>query len=167
MWLFLAFLAVPLIEIALFIQVGGAIGLLPTLALVFLTAVAGTWLMRREGMRALADLQRSFNELRDPTGPIAHGAMILLAGALLLTPGFFTDTIGLLLLIPQVRAAVMRHFAGRVRMQGFTVYESGGFAEPRPGTARDAHRPDVIDGEFHEIPDDTPPTRGGSGWTRG
>lgn len=88
MWLFLAFLAVPLIEIALFIQVGGLIGLWPTLGIVILTAILGTWLVRSQGLRALSELQGSFSRLEDPSKPLAHGAMILLSGALLLTPGF-------------------------------------------------------------------------------
>jgi UPF0716 protein FxsA len=81
MWLFLAFLAVPMIEIALFIQVGGLIGLWPTLAIVVLTAVIGTWLLRMQGAVALSNLRRSFSDLDDPSEPLAHGAMILFSGA--------------------------------------------------------------------------------------
>ena len=81
MWLFVAFLAVPLVEIALFIQVGGLIGLWPTLAIVVLTALSGTMLVRSQGAMAMNDVRRSFNNLSDPTEPLAHGAMILLAGA--------------------------------------------------------------------------------------
>ena len=94
MWLFLAFLAVPLIEIALFVEVGGMIGLWPTLAIVVLTAVIGTWAVRSQGLLAIERLRGSFQHLDDPTEPLAHGAMILVAGALLLTPGFFTDAVG-------------------------------------------------------------------------
>ena len=77
MQLFLAFLLVPIIEIALFIQVGGAIGLLPTLAIVVITAILGTWLVRTQGRLALNQLRGSFERLSDPTAPLAHGAMIL------------------------------------------------------------------------------------------
>lgn len=158
MWLLIAFIAVPLIEIGLFIKVGGLIGLWPTLAIVLLTAVVGSWLVRMQGALALAQLRGALNELRDPTEPIAHGALILLAGALLLTPGFFTDTMGILLLIPPVRAAVLRYLAARVRVERFTV----GGVPPR----REPYRPDVIDGEFQEVdPEDSPPRRP-SGWTR-
>ncbi len=107
MWLLIAFIAVPLIEIALFIQVGGFIGLWPTLLIVIATAIAGTYLVRSQGRMALSQLQRSFNDLRDPTEPLVHGAMILFSGALLLTPGFFTDAVGF-------RAAGARVPAGRV-----------------------------------------------------
>ncbi|MEP1929651.1 MAG: FxsA family protein, partial [Roseibium sp.] len=65
MWLLLIFVAVPLIEIALFIQVGGLIGLWPTLGIVLLTAIAGTWLVRTQGVMAIGNLQRSFSELND------------------------------------------------------------------------------------------------------
>ena len=99
--LFLALLAVPIIEIALFIQVGGLIGLWPTLAIVLLTAMLGSQLIRAAGLGAFLALRSSISDMRDPTGPLFDGAMILLSGALLLTPGFLTDSIGLLLLIPR------------------------------------------------------------------
>lgn len=167
MWLFVLFLFVPLIEIGLFIQVGGLIGLWPTLAIVILTAVAGTALMQSQGRAAMSDLNSSMREFRDPTRPIAHGAMILFAGALLLTPGFFTDTMGLLLLVPGVRDWVM----GRI---GRHVHVVSGFdAGPRAGRTS-PHQPprgggDVIDGEYRPLDDEPrdPHAPGGSGWTRG
>ena len=76
MWLLLLFIAVPLIEIGLFIQVGGWLGLWPTLGIVLLTAIAGTALVRSQGAQAMAQLRSSFDDLRDPTEPLAHGAMI-------------------------------------------------------------------------------------------
>ena len=94
MWFFALFLFIPLIEIALFIQVGGLIGLFPTLAFVMLTAITGSMLIRRQGAREMANLRSSFENLNDPTEPLAHGAMILFSGALLITPGFFTDAVG-------------------------------------------------------------------------
>ena len=167
MWLFLAFLAVPLIEIALFIQVGGAIGLWPTLGVVVLTAVIGTWLVRTQGAMAMGNLRRSFSELDDPTEPLAHGAMILLAGALLLTPGFFTDGIGFALLMPPVRQAAFEYLRNRVHVQRFDMGPKGPHARPDP------HQSDIIDGEFQEIDEDAPhidppkkPTHQTSGWTK-
>ncbi len=157
MWIFLAFAAVPLIEIGLFIQIGGAIGLWPTLGLVLVTALLGTALVHSQGARALADLRTALNDLRDPTAPLAHGAMILFAGALLLTPGFFTDSVGLLLLVPAVRRALMRYLAKRVRVAGFTV---GG------GGPRTAHGAGVIDAEYVEIDPENAPEHPPSGWTR-
>ena len=161
MWILLAFLSVPLIEIALFIQVGGPIGLWPTLAIVVLTAVLGTVLLRAQGRMAIQDLQRSFSELNDPTEPLAHGAMILIAGALLLTPGFFTDAVGFALLMPPVRIAVFRWARKRVRV---THFEMGPQQQPR--TRRPAPEDDVIEGEFTEVPPDKSPNHPGSGWTK-
>lgn len=158
MWLLLAFMAVPLIEIALFVQVGGLIGLWPTLAIVVLTAVLGTWLMRTQGAVALTDVRRSFSGQTDPTEALAHGAMILVAGVLLLTPGFFTDFVGFALLTPPIRRAAFAWLRRRVRVAG--VY--GGPAGPQPrGTD-----PHTIEGEYHEV---EPPANDGqapSGWTR-
>jgi UPF0716 protein FxsA len=167
MWLFWLFIAIPIIEIALFIQVGGLIGLWPTLALVLLSAVVGTALMRSQGTKAWIEIQRSFNELRDPTAPIAHGAMILLAGALLVTPGFFTDTLGILLLIPGFRSWAMGQIGKRVQVTRV------GMGPSRP---HEPHRPPyddgVIDADYVVEPDDLPqaPPRSSprppSGWTQ-
>ena len=163
MWLVVLFLAVPLIEIALFIQIGGWIGLWPTLAVVVLTAVLGTWLVRREGMRALAELRQSFETLGDPAAPLAHGAAILFAGALLLTPGFFTDTVGFLLLVPAVRAALFRHLGQRIRVERFSYGTGGstvGEGMRNPGSGQ------VVDGEWEEVSPARQPTHRPSGWTR-
>jgi UPF0716 protein FxsA len=158
MWLFIAFLLVPLIEIALFIEVGSLIGLWATLLIVVLTAIAGTYLVRSQGLAELSRVQSSFNSMRDPTRPLAHGAMILFSGALLLTPGFFTDAVGFALLVPAVRDKVMQAVAARI-----TVRQAG--FQPRA-----PQRDDVIDGEFEVHDTDAPPRTGGprppSGWTR-
>lgn len=159
MWLFLAFLAVPLIEIALFIQVGGAIGLWSTLGIVILTAVIGTYLVRTQGALAMNNLRRSFGTLSDPSEPLAHGAMILISGALLLTPGFFTDAVGFALLVPAIRSAVFRYLKSRIKVQSF---EMGGDFQGNP--RQNPHRPDIIDGEFEEVPRD--PNAPPSGWTK-
>lgn len=161
MWLFLAFVGVPLIEIALFIQVGGAIGLLPTLAVVVVTAMLGTFLVRNQGALALGNLKRSFENLNDPTEPLAHGAMILFSGALLLTPGFFTDAVGFALLVPAVRVAVFNYIKARVKVQSFTM-GSMHSAQQQSHPAQD----DVIDGDFTEVDPTKRPTHQPSGWTK-
>ena len=160
MWLFALFLAVPLIEIALFIQVGGLIGLWPTLAIVILTAFAGTWLMRAQGALAMGQIRSSFSELQDPTEPLAHGAMILFAGALLLTPGFFTDILGFLLLFPPFRVAMFKYLRSRVTV---TSFSTGPAQSSHPGGGV---RGDTIDGEFEELAPKKHPTHQPSGWTR-
>lgn len=166
MWLFVAFLAVPLIEIALFIQVGGFLGLWPTLGIVVLTAVIGTWLVRTQGAQAMGNLRSSFEKLDDPTEPLAHGAMILIAGALLLTPGFFTDGVGFALLMPPVRRAAFAYLRKRVHVSRFDMGPSGP-ERRQPGQS------DIIEGDFQEVDPDAPrvdspkrPTHGSSGWTK-
>ncbi|MCP5038294.1 MAG: FxsA family protein [Rhodobacteraceae bacterium] len=166
MWLFALFIAVPLIEIGLFIQVGGAIGLWPTLIIVVATAVLGSWMVRTQGAMALENLRNSFGALQDPSEPLAHGAMILFSGALLLTPGFFTDAVGFALLIPPIRAAVFRYLKSRVKMKSFTVEaEMHRRANPHRSSGED-----VIDGEFTDVTPEKRPTHpsvdGPSGWTK-
>ncbi|WP_372837101.1 FxsA family protein [Puniceibacterium confluentis] len=171
MWLFAAFLAVPIIEIALFIQVGGLIGLWPTLAIVVLTAVLGTYLVRSQGVQALNNVRRSFSDLNDPTEPLAHGAMILVAGVLLLTPGFFTDAVGFALLTPPVRAAVFNYLRKNIKVQRFEMGRGPGPQRPQ-GHRRPGGRGDVIDGDYEDVTaaeDVLPPkqpTHPGSGWTK-
>jgi UPF0716 protein FxsA len=157
MWLFFLFLSVPLIEISLFIQVGGWLGLWPTLGIVVATAIAGTFLVRSQGSEALQRLRRSFDELRDPTETLAHGAMILFSGALLLTPGFFTDAVGFALLVPGVRSFLIRRIKERVELR--TV--STGSPHWRPSHPVDS---EVIEGEYEVH--DPPRPDGPSGWTR-
>lgn len=156
MYLFIAFIIVPIIEIALFIEVGDAIGLWPTLAIVILTALLGTWLMRIQGRLALQQLQQSFSTMDDPTEPLVHGAMILVAGILLLTPGFFTDAVGFALLLPPVRMAVFRFLRGRINIQGFQTNTGTGFRNS-----------DIIDGDFEEVQPTNPTPGKPSGWVEG
>ncbi|GAB5447217.1 FxsA family protein [Gymnodinialimonas sp.] len=153
MWLFILFIAVPVIEIALFIQVGGWLGLWPTLLIVVLTAIAGTALVKSQGAQAMAQLKNSFDDLRDPTEPLAHGAMILFSGALLLTPGFFTDFVGFALLVPGVRRFVLKKIKERVNVQ--TVRADRGW-QPQDET--------IIEGTYTE--EDVERPSGPSGWRR-
>lgn len=159
MWLFAIFVAVPIVEIALFIQVGGWLGLWPTLAIVIATAALGTFLVKRQGLAELQRIQASLDSLSNPTRPLAHGAMILASGLLLLTPGFFTDAIGFALLVPGVRDLLMEQIRSRVKVQSFTV---GQGANGRPGP--DIHRPDedIVEGDYVEVPR----REGPSGWTK-
>lgn len=167
MALFLVFFLVPLIEIGLFIQIGGWIGLWPTLAIVVGTAVLGTWLVRREGLQALAQVQDRMRTMRDPTEPLAHGALIIFAGALLMAPGFFTDMCGLLLLIPAVRMAIMWAVRARIQVQAgrFDSFVRPDGMGPDAGHPKRSD-PQVLDGEFFEVDPDAATLRPPSGWTR-
>lgn len=106
--LFLLFILIPPIEIGLFIVIGTRIGFLPTMGIVLLTAVIGASLVSRQGRAEFARLQAEFAAGQFPAKPLVHGAMILIAGALLITPGFLTDVIGFALLSPQVREGLRR-----------------------------------------------------------
>ena len=162
-----ALITVPLVEIALFIQVGGRLGLVPTLALIVLTAVVGTAVMRHQGLAVLRRAQSQMEQGGVPVQEVFEGVCLMLAGALLLTPGFLTDAVGAVLLLPPVRAALYRRVKAHLEAR---VVAAG---EPPPGTGG---RPPVIEGEFEEVePDrpardgkaadqDTPPPRGG--WDR-
>ena len=161
MWLLLAFIAVPLIEIALFIEVGSWLGLWPTLLIVLLTAIAGPYLVRTQGRSVLNALRNSFDDLRDPPQPLAHGAMILFSGALLLTPGFFTDVIGFLLLVPAVRNVVFVEVSKRIRVQRAHAGTAGHARGHRAGP-NDASTT-IIEAEY-EV--ENPPQAGPSGWRR-
>ena len=98
--IFLILIITPIVEIAVFIQVGGLIGLWPTLAAIVLTALIGTALLRQQGLATLARAQREMAAQRLPVRELFDGICLLLAGALLLTPGFVTDAIGGALLMP-------------------------------------------------------------------
>ncbi len=109
---FIIFFIIPLIEIALFITIGDEIGLFPTLALGFLPALIGGSSVRHQGLQTLFKAQTNLRGGVLPLDEIFNGFCIVIAGALLLTPGFFTDMIGFLLLVPSFRH-VIRHFLSK------------------------------------------------------
>ena len=116
MWVVLAVLALPLVEIALFVTLGAELGLGLTLLWVLLTAVVGVLLLRGMALGGRRGLREGFQEgLQDPLSPLAHRALIGVAAVLLILPGFFTDALGLILLLPPVRTAMIRMLARRVR----------------------------------------------------
>ena len=152
-FLLLSFIGVPLIEIGVFIEVGGAIGLWPTLGLVIATAVAGTWLLRRQGLAVLARAREQMDRGVLPGREIFDGVCLLFAGALLLTPGFVTDTLGMLLFVQAfrdgLRSLLSKHI-GTIRQTEVRV-DGRRVREPGRGT--------VIDGEYEDLSDTEPPTR--------
>lgn len=170
------FIAVPIIEIAVFIQVGGLIGLWPTIAIVVATAFAGTALLRQQGLATLRRAQDSMNRGEMPLAEVFDGACLLFAGALLLTPGFVTDATGLMLFLPPVRAwlrkavvpALVR--SGRVRYSTFGTGAGGaGPHGPRggggggPDPSAPPRRPYEIEGEYREVDGEPPPPGGDEG----
>lgn len=153
MWIILPLIVVPIVEIALFIRVGGWLGLLPTIAIVIVTAVAGGIMLRRQGLQTLAALQAQVQRGADPSPLLLEGAMLLVGGVLLLTPGFFTDALGLALLVPPWRArlaaAAVPLIASRVVTVGGGFARRRSHAEGRPGAGG------PIDAEYREV--ETPP----------
>lgn len=119
----LLFVLAPLLELYVIIQVGHAIGALNTIGLLLLVSVVGAWLVKREGMSVWRRFQRQVQSGMVPGREIADGVMILFAGALLLTPGFVSDVLGIFLLLPPVRAAVRAELLRRAaRRAGLVRY---------------------------------------------
>ncbi len=157
--LLIAFIATPIVEIAVFIEIGGLIGLWPTLAVVVATAFAGTWLLRMQGIATLQKAQESLARQEFPMQQVFDGLCLLFAGALLLTPGFVTDAIGLALFVLPVRWFVQRMVrrwmvsAGRVEM--FYGPSGPGPRNNNRGPEQPDHgEPDrglVIEGKFEEV----------------
>jgi UPF0716 protein FxsA len=108
------FIGVPFAEIYVLLQVGQTIGPVNTIGLLILISVVGAWLAKREGLGVLRRMQRSIDSGRVPGAELVDGFLILLAGALMLTPGFLTDILAILLLLPPVRAVVRRELRRRV-----------------------------------------------------
>ena len=170
---FLLFIAVPLLEMWILIEVGGVIGGLPTVGLVVLTAFIGINLIRMQGMQTLQRFQSRAASGQLPAQEIVEGMMLAAAGALLLTPGFVTDSIGFALLVPGIRRWLFGKVGSRMgtmgnaRQQGFqsgdfenNTFEAEFFTEqtdrshPRSPQRNVAHN--TLEGEFHEEqPDDS------------
>jgi UPF0716 protein FxsA len=106
--LVLLFIAVPIAEIAVIIKVGSWLGIGETIALLLLISVFGMWLVKRQGIGVLRRMREQTNAGRVPGNEIVDGVLLLLAGALLIPPGFITDAAGLLLLVPPVRGGIRR-----------------------------------------------------------
>ncbi|CAM3389709.1 FxsA family protein [Thalassospira profundimaris] len=171
------FVAMPIIEIAVFIQAGELIGLWPTIGVVVLTAIIGTSLMRAQGLQTLAKAQSQMDQGEMPIGALFDGICILIAGVLLLTPGFVTDTFGFLLLVPPLRqligAKVIMKLvqSGNIRtnFRGAT-YSSGTQGGPNgrgpngpgghgaggPSGARPRGAGPIIDGDFEDVSPNDP-----------
>lgn len=125
-------LALPFLEIAGFVIVGREIGVFSTLALVVASGVLGAMLLRFQGFGVMNRIRRELDAGGDPGRELAHGAMMLLAGVLLLVPGFVTDIIGLALLLPPVRDLAWRFLRGRVDI---SAHGFGGFSRADAGSA--------------------------------
>jgi UPF0716 protein FxsA len=173
------FIVVPIVELYVIIQIGGLIGIWPTIALLLADAILGSMLLRQQGRSAWRRFNAALAERRFPALEVADGLLIAIGGTLLLTPGFITDIVGLLFLIPPTRAIVRRMLKGivgkRILLMGGPAgtaygaasagsraygYARGGRGEPGAGGAspspNGAQRDDVVDGTAEEIEGDDP-----------
>lgn len=110
MWILIAILALPIVEILLFVQFGPALGVFGTLIEIIATGALGLVLIRAEPQRNHEDLRQALAREESPASPLAHSALRLLGGVLLVLPGFFTDALGLALLLPPLRALLLQRF---------------------------------------------------------
>ena len=163
--LVVAFVVVPLLEIAVLLQIGQALGTLPALALLLVISVVGAVLARREGARAWRALRSELGRGALPGREVADGALVLVGATLLLTPGFVTDGLGLLFVIPPTRAVARRlllRWAASRAVSGGAGFFSAMAGEPGPTSrqrsdpsrrAQPASGHDVVDGEVVDDPD--------------
>ena len=144
---FLLFLMMPILEIWVLIEVGSKIGGLNTIGLVILTAIIGTLMLRSQGLSMLARVRQQMAANQLPAAEIFEGLFMVVGGALLLTPGFLTDAVGFLCLIPVTRQLAARFLLARFVVRGYT---SGVGAGPRPGAHSRSPRSagDAIEGEY-------------------
>lgn len=148
-WLLLvAFVVVPLVEIFVLVQVGQVIGTWWTILLLIAASALGAWLIRREGSRAWAALREALQTGRMPARELADAGLILIGGTLMLTPGFVSDVVGILLILPVTRPVARRLLTRMVaaRLVGPVAGPSGGqfggpFGSSGPQGPRDARRP--------------------------
>lgn len=141
--LFTLFIGIPLIEIYLFIQIGGFIGALPTVLLVIITALLGVTLLRAQGFSTMARFQQQISTGQLPANTMLEGIALIFGGALLLTPGFLTDAIGFLCLIPWTRQAIIARF-----LKNFTMTGDGFTYRSQAGGHSKRQDQDVIEGEY-------------------
>ena len=146
MWLFLLFIVVPIVEIVLFIKIGSLLGLWLTILVVVLTAIVGTNLVKSQGLNAIKEVQSSFLQGQDIARSLINGTLILIAGILLLTPGFFTDFIGITFLIPMTRNMWISY--GIKHFPGFVFINSNNNSKNNPHFKE---KTDVIDGDYTDL----------------
>ena len=149
-WLLLVlFVVVPLVEIYVIVKVGQAIGAWPTILLLVVDSIFGTWLIRHEGSRAWRALRDALDSGRMPARELADGALILVGGTLMLAPGFVTDAFGILMILPFTRPVFRRLLTGVVanRLVVIGMPGAGPGTAQRPGTGPDGPvvRGEVVD----------------------
>ena len=156
--LFLIFVAVPLVEIAVFIYVGDIIGIAATVGLVIITAFIGTALLRYQGLSVLSRAQNAVQEGRIPVDSVIDGLFLLIAGAFLLTPGLITDSAGFLLFVPFLRRRLAHWIFQRLIKSEhvkFSIFGTPPVSGPgsSDGSSPEKNGP-IIDGDYRSVDDD-------------
>jgi UPF0716 protein FxsA len=163
MWLlFIIFIVVPIAELYVIIQIGQSIGVLPTIALLILDSILGSMLMRHQGRAAWYRFNRALAEGRVPGREVIDGVLVIFGGALLLTPGFLTDILGAILLVPPTRALVrgvlVRRYGSRLVASATCGAEVrygrvfGGGGPGATGAAGPGYDEDVVDSTARDVP---------------
>lgn len=153
------FIIVPIIEISLFIQVGDVLGMWPTIAIVFITAVVGAQLVRSQGIATLLNVQSRLEKGEIPAQQLLEGVLLAVAGVLLLTPGFLTDFLGMTVLLPAPRAWIAKKLMTKVQVQtmggGFqsSTFGQDPFQDPFRGSNNDAGG-QTFEGEYQKKEED-------------
>ena len=158
--LVLLFIVVPIVELFVIIQVGEAIGVLPTIALLIADSVLGSMLMRSQGRAAWRRFNAAIREGRIPHREVLDGVLVIFGGALLLTPGFVTDVLGIVLLLPPSRA-VVRNLVGRRLVPRMVASGLGGFGVGGGGGGAGGgrRRPRPADGDVDGTATEVDPPR--------
>ncbi len=151
-WLLLLFFAIPLTEVYFLIQVGGIIGAWPTVFLVIFTAVLGAAMLRIQGFYTLQRVREQMARGQLPAMELFEGVVLLLAGALLLTPGFFTDAVGFLCLIPAARRWLIKVAMQRVTMTAWGP-QAGTGAPSQSRQDAHPHSSRTLEGEYYRDKD--------------
>jgi len=149
--LLIIFIIIPLIEISLFLSIGAEIGMISTLLLCVLTAAIGAVLVKAEGLRTMATARQTLERHEMPVQEIFDGLCLVVAGLCLLTPGFFTDTLGFSLLLPAARRR-LRHYL----TDYWTRHSGGGKPDFRAGPTAPPGENGVIEGDYERIDNDKP-----------
>jgi len=174
--LFVLFIAFPMLEIALLVKLGSALGFWPSIGIIVATGILGSTVLRHQGFAVVRRSQEAIAAGKAPIEPVFDGMFLFAAGLLLITPGFLSDVIGLLLLIPPLRRTIARGLLRKFMQNGTVtgaVFESSREARgprtahtnpersgpPRRPGARSGGPAPVIEGEFERVDEPSPPRR--------
>ena len=150
--LFLLFILIPIIEISVLMQVGAWFGLWPTIAIVIITAWLGAKYVKQQGLATLQSVQNKMAQGQMPSDEIVEGLLLLVAGVVLVTPGFVTDIVGLLILFPPIRKSIVKKVQQHIVVNGVAAsvneYHQSPFVDPTEEQHINHHQGKTIDGEY-------------------